>query len=678
MVMLALRAAIAAGVCVLLSHSPAAAQTPANATIEDIMALRQLGTPHAGLAQSPDRRWLAVFQEETDPVHNDTRFKLLLIRANGAGAPRVIGDGGGIIWHDENGRQSGAMIDRFLRWSPDSNSVAYLKRVDDRVELWRSAIDGRQQRIASLPGDIRDFAWIAATEVVVLEATPREALAHIAANNFAQGYRLSDDLDLTYSQTPTPDVLGQSVRLVIDVNAGTARPASDVEAAALSPAPNTKPAWIAPRDPHLVVASPPLGLFAHRAGASLLCGDAACAGGLRDAGVLADGRVWFVRGEGFDAGDMGTYVWSPASQTIRRLRSEDEILFGCNGGDGQIFCLWETPAHPRRLVAVDANTGALRVLYDPNPVWNAGTAPRIERITFTDDHGLQSYAHLVYPRGYRPGRRYPMIIVQYRSRGFLRGGTGGEYPIFAYAARGYFVMSVERPEARALSETMSPHDFDHLLNFQGEEERMKLVSLDHLIAMVEHRGLVDDNAIAITGMSDGAETLYWALGHRTFAAAVASNPATDVSQYWLVSEQFRQDRIAAGIGSPWPAPMGWWLDNAAQLYADRIHTPLLMNLPESEAIYAPPLQLRLRQLGVPVESYLYPDAFHIKGRPSQLRAAQRRAMAWIDFWLKGETDPDPSDPDRAERWSLMRHSRIGAQSAAPPAAPSAAGAISRQ
>ena len=177
MVKVNLRAAIAAGVCALLSHSPAAAQTPATATIDDIMALRQLGTPHAGLALSPDRRWIAVFQEQDDATQNDARFTLLLIRSDGAGSPRTIGDGGGVIWHDENGRQSGAMIDRSLRWSPDSRSVAYLKRVGDRVEAWASAIEGGARQVASLPGDIRDFAWISPGQLVVLQATPRDELA---------------------------------------------------------------------------------------------------------------------------------------------------------------------------------------------------------------------------------------------------------------------------------------------------------------------------------------------------------------------------------------------------------------------------------------------------------------------------------------------------------------------
>src|SRR3546814_15978540 len=45
------------------------------------------------------------------------------------------------------------------------------------------------------------------------------------------------------------------------------------------------------------------------------------------------------------------------------------------------------------------------------------------------------YGDLVYPVGYEPGRRYPMVIVQYRTKGFLRGGIGDEVPIQTLAGR---------------------------------------------------------------------------------------------------------------------------------------------------------------------------------------------------------------------------------------------------
>ena len=40
-----------------------------------------------------------------------------------------------------------------------------------------------------------------------------------------------------------------------------------------------------------------------------------------------------------------------------------------------------------------------------------------------------------------------MVVVQYDTRGFLRGGTGDEYPIQAFANRGYAVLSFRRPQA---------------------------------------------------------------------------------------------------------------------------------------------------------------------------------------------------------------------------------------
>src|SRR3546814_4567827 len=44
-----------------------------------------------------------------------------------------------------------------------------------------------------------------------------------------------------------------------------------------------------------------------------------------------------------------------------------------------------------------------------------------------------------------PFLSYPLVVVQYDTRGFLRGGTGDEYPIQALAASGFAVLSVSRP-----------------------------------------------------------------------------------------------------------------------------------------------------------------------------------------------------------------------------------------
>lgn len=103
--------------------------------------------------------------------------------------------------------------------------------------------------------------------------------------------------------------------------------------------------------------------------------------------------------------------------------------------------------------------------------------------------------------------------------------------------------------------------------------------------------------------------------------------------------------------SPWGE---WWARNTTVLHAESIHTPLLMNLPEAEALVGFPLATRLGELHRPVDLYLYPEAYHVKWRPEQLLATQIRSMDWLDFWLRGVERNDPDDPDRLTRWRAMR------------------------
>src|SRR3546814_1411636 len=68
---------------------------------------------------------------------------------------------------------------------------------------------------------------------------------------------------------------------------------------------------------------------------------------------------------------------------------------------------------------------------------------RAQRIMLKSSVGIQAFGDLVYPADYRAGQRYPLIVVQYESRGFLRGGTGDEFPIQAFASNGFAVLRSE-------------------------------------------------------------------------------------------------------------------------------------------------------------------------------------------------------------------------------------------
>src|SRR3546814_7717574 len=63
----------------------------------------------------------------------------------------------------------------------------------------------------------------------------------------------------------------------------------------------------------------------------------------------------------------------------------------------------------------------------------------------------ETFVDLVYPVNYDRRKKYPLIVVQYISRGFLRGGVGDEFPIQVFANRGYAVLSIQRPKLTALA-----------------------------------------------------------------------------------------------------------------------------------------------------------------------------------------------------------------------------------
>mgnify|MGYP003349034214 FL=1 len=83
-------------------------------------------------------------------------------------------------------------------------------------------------------------------------------------------------------------------------------------------------------------------------------------------------------------------------------------------------------------------SGAARVevLYDPNPTVGVDESIEIRKEIFADEIGDLGYYFRV--KGPGSGAR-PAVVVQYRARGFLRGGTGDEYPILPMVQQGSVV-----------------------------------------------------------------------------------------------------------------------------------------------------------------------------------------------------------------------------------------------
>ena len=663
----------------LLAPIVASAETP---SITDILSLREVGGFQSGLSLSPDGHQVAVFARDTLIEDDRYRYTLMVVPSAG-GEVRAIADGGDAVLRTTTGRFSGVIDDRIPAWSPDGAWISYIARHGDRIELWRVRPDGRaNRRLVSGDRDVARFAWLTSNEIVVELYPSRSALIAQAERQRRLGFFTDDNFEPRYNLFPYPNLRDGRIAVVVNRNGRKLRDATEADLRALLPvtgfgAPSGQvaaheagdlSASIAPATPGDTATLPALALYLTRQGATAIrCTHSECSGRMSGVWIVGDDEIAFQRREGHGRADYALYVWNVRANTIQLLRRADEVLLDCELARDALVCLHEAPAQPRRLVAISLSSGEIGVIYDPNPHWSEFQITRIERLEADDAYGNQGFAHLVWPRDYQPGRLYPMVVVQYRSRGFLRGGVGGEYPIHALAARGYFVLSVDRTDNQDLLVRLPAAQSQLVAELDGSELRMKQTQLEGLLRQIGERHIVDPSRIAITGLSDGAETVFWMISQTNlFAAAVSSSPPVDPSGYPLGSGTFRQSNREVGADGPWddtPEPWAsWWRENATIYHAENIHAPLLMNLSDNEVLTGFPLSVRLQELGRVSEIYVYPGEYHVKCRPQHQLMAQERALAWIDFWLLGVEREDANEPDRIARWRALRGDQAAALS----------------
>jgi len=640
---------------VFSTAQPASAQSRAART-EDLFALRELGSSRPYLAVSPNGGSIAILERTIDVSRNRYDHRIMVVDLQ-SGSTRHLADAGDIILASIDGVRSGAPLDRRPAWSADGNWIYYIAEVEGRAEIWRTAANGGGSApVVQTAGDVRRFV-VSADALIFEAATSREDLAESRQAAERSGFRVDDRFKPLASMRPTPDEETGAAIWRLSLTNGTTVVGQEDERSMLAAA-SVRSEYIRPIDSTSRAVRPPLGLFASTTGER--CSAPECSGRLEDAWRLDGGDIVFLRREGHALSNTAVYRWRPGAEGARQLRVADDRLAGCTAVRHAIYCVQDFAAQPGRVVAIDTATGALRVVYEPNPQWHEVRLPRIERLEYVDTDGNESFAQLVYPEGYRRGRRYPLVIVQYRALGFLNAGTGREAPIFPLAAQGHFVLSVDRPEFRLRESHTPARQLERDIELDGSESRSKREANLHYIAELNDRGLIDMQRLAITGMSDGAQTLFDMLTNTPlFAAAVAGSPPNDPILWSLQSSEFRLSRAGTtGLDAPWDTNSDWhtwWYENTPAEHAEVIRTPLLLNVPEAEALRAFPLLARLEQTNTPIETWIYPDAYHLKWRPAQIQASQDRTMDWLNFWLLGVAPQNDRDPGRAERWRALRH-----------------------
>lgn len=667
-------------------------------TARDLLSLKDIGGAFGIVSVSPDERSVAFEIQQPDFRADTYRSEWYIARTDGRGMPVDVGSGGDVMLEPAPfGRVDGARADVRAQWSPDGRWVAFLRKDGGQIQVWRSRTDGGgEEQVTHSGANVLSFAWRPDGRAIYFEVgRSRKAMARRDRLEGERGYLLDDRFFPDYSTKPLWFACGARIwnipavaseRCEPQLRVATFAPPAERNATAaeareyarlISPArppgiavgrslhgiawnaAHTRAAWLENLHPKAEPGfAAPLTLFV----AGRRCRAPQCTGRL--VGVWWSGsEVVFQRREGWDDSVQALYTWIPGSSAPRLIYRKDSTLRSCAMAAGRLLCLQETPIQPRRIISIDLASGRVRAIFDPNPGFARFRLGKVEKLEVTDGFGNKAFGHLVYPPNFRPGHRYPLVIVQYRSRGFLRGGTGNEFPIFPLAAAGFLVYSSDSPGDQRLLEEYDATQWQGLaaqltreVGPSGYRMRSALGALNAVIETLDRRGILDPAKVGITGLSAGAEVLYYAITHsKRFAAAAVSGMESPAS-YLLEVNRTMQSLLEAEWGTR-------TLEEATQVarriqslaYNARVvDTPLLIQVADRELIDTLPGFVALRAAGKPVEAYVFPDEYHIKFHPLHKLAAGERAIDWFRFWLENQEDPAPAKATQYARWRSLR------------------------
>jgi|GEM_PF-957027 len=675
-----------------------AASVPGEVGVHDLLTLTDI----AAMALSPDGRRLAFVTRKASLERNDYDCTLYVMDARAGAVPVRLASVSPRL-----AARSRLFLDQTPRWSPDGHAVMLLTNLDGTDQIWSWSLEGGPpQRLTQQADEVLSFDLVPGTSMLgFTTAEPDATPAQIAIwrkEMLEEGMlleppvRWGDYLDARGVEKHLARRAGiRFLRWFHDLDTGSERRATEVEARAFThgfpgsaeidyyryrvgsglriEAPRN---WIVAQSVYTYdIALTPDGDRAafhtkeHSGqkqsvlsvgdldGKNLVEWHRAVQGQFSSLRWSGDGKQLYFRKLRYDDGGgfNGIYRITGPGETpalVYETRGEIESLVYDRATTAAIF-LESTSTQPARIVSMALDTGRKVVLYDPNPRFASATLPEPRLLTWRNRLGQNAFGYLVMPPGKSASQlRPPLVIVTYRAKGFLRGGTGDEYPIFPLAAQGFAVLALDVGETSSFPSGRKG-------DARYERERSQVATVKAAVRAVDELGLTDPGRRALTGLSFGAGLTWQTLTHSNlFRAAIVSDRGFDP---FLIDLEGLWKHPFGVIGITYfPLPIHdetrreIWQHVSTSMNALRIRAPVLLNDSDLEFAANQQTATAMQGLGKPLETHIYPDAGHIINQPAQRYSIYNRNMDWLSFWLMGKEDPAPEKRPQYTRWRLYR------------------------
>lgn len=692
--------------CFTIQQSFANSTPMRGITIDDLSAIKDIKT----MTVSPDGKYVAfqTMQGNKDTNEYTAEWYVATTQPH-AKIRKIAGGGEAVPERTRFGRPGGQLTPSDIIWSPDSEWVYFTKKYNEEVQIWRSHISrSKEEQMTHNAGDV-DVLKISpdGSKIFFIIGRTRAEIAVFIKKDGEKGYiqganvRYSLEGGVIIPPCVDKKKYKEALKLkkdvcrwtqwIYDIKSKVERKATPDDIEALphkeysfhdmvlrgiyrgtsmhnimlrkSSPDGAQRAWIENKDSDVYKGvSPPMTLSQSKDDKTIRCFARECTS---QRGIGFRGLWWHPNGKEiiFQVIDgpyntlYSFYGWTPGSENVRTILRGDDRFTDCTITGKRLICGRETWISPKEIASINLDDGKVSTLVDVNPEFKNFKFTKIEKIFGKDDYGHKVYAHLVYPKGYKKGQRYPLVITQYHSYGFLRGATGDEQPIHVYAQNGMAVLSIDhqmsnRTATMYIGDTLKRNTkaYTDWIIRQGPA-----TAIENMVDALTERGIIDPKRVGISGMSSGASFTDTALIRKNYAAA--STAYSNIASRNLYSPLSLVGKVDFAVygGGPYSAKGSKMRARfAVDANAENIDTPYLLQIADREYYNTIINYNALIDAGKPVEMVIYPNEYHGKWQPSHKYMTYSRNLDWFNFWLRDVEDPAPEKTEQYTRWHKLR------------------------
>jgi dipeptidyl aminopeptidase/acylaminoacyl peptidase len=335
-------------------------------------------------------------------------------------------------------------------------------------------------------------------------------------------------------------------------------------------------------------------------------------------------------------GQSGISTLNLNSGKVDQLWSGSETLSSSFSADrAKSVAIRSSPAHPAEIWAGSIGNWKQLTHYNDavQPDWG-----EMKSLHWTSD-GMRVQGWLLYPKGYDPSRRYPLVVAVHGGpAGAVRPGWPSRgLNLYKLSTQGYFVLY---PNPRGSYGQGEKFTQGNVKDFGYGDFRDIMAGVDVVVKSLP----VDDQRVGIFGWSYGGYMTMWAVTqtHR-FRAAVAGAGLSNWQSYY--GENDIDEWMIPYFGASVYDDPAVYARSSPITFIKNAKTPTLILVGERDGEVPEPQSREfwhaLKALGVETQFVVYEGEGHAIRQPAHQRDIMERLLGWFDHYLKAE--PPPND-----------------------------------